>query len=148
MRRGLRPEDLGDLFDLPLTAIVSMARVDGTVFSRPVWHRWFDGRFELELPAGDRKIAILERDPRLTILLAEDAFPYRAIEIRGRASLSRDDYHAVGVEICRRYVAAYDPTSTVEAYVSDEPGAIVRIEPDVVTCWDYADNELMPPHVG
>ena len=42
MRRGLRPEDLGDLFDLPLTVIVSMAKDDGTVFSRPVWHRWPD----------------------------------------------------------------------------------------------------------
>ena len=145
MRRGLRPADLGDLFDLPLTAVVSMARADGSVFSRPVWHRWVDSRFELELPAGDRKIAMLGRDPRLTILLAEDAFPYRAIEVRGRARLSQDDYHAVGAEICRRFVAAYDPKATVESYLSDDPGVIVRIEPEVVTCWDYADDAMMPP---
>jgi PPOX class probable F420-dependent enzyme len=148
MRRGLRPEDLGDLFDLPLTAVVSMAREDGTIFSRPVWHRWQGGRFELELPAGDRKIAMLERDPRLTLLLAEDAFPYRAIEVRGRAALSTDDYHAVAAEICRRYVEAYAPGSTVEAYMSVEPGVIARLEPDVVTCWDYADEEAMSPASG
>ena len=148
MRRGLRPEDLGDLFDLPLTAVVSMARGDGSVFSRPVWHRWAAGRFELELPAGDRKIAMLEADPRLTLLLAEDAFPYRAIEVRGRAQLSRDDYHEVGTEICRRFVAAYDSQAALASYLSEEPGVIVRIEPDVVTCWDYADDAMMPPQSG
>jgi hypothetical protein len=148
MRRGLRPDELGNLFELPLTAVVSMARPDGSVFSRPVWHRWVDGRFELELPAGDRKIAMLERDPRLTLLLAEDAFPYRAIEVRGHARMSRDDYHAVGAAICRRFVAAYDPKAAVESYLSDEPGVIVRIEPGVVTCWDYADDAMMPPQAG
>jgi len=148
LRRGLRPDELGDLFDLPLTAIVSMSKSDGTVFSRPVWHRWVDGRFELQLPAGDRKIAMLERDPRLTILLAEDAFPYRAIEVRGRAILSRDDYQAVATEINRRFVEAYDPTASIDFYLSQEPGAIARIEPDVVNCWDYADDSMMPPQTS
>lgn len=148
MRRGLRPDDLGDLFDLPLTAIVSIARADGTVFSRPVWHRWHDGAFELQFPAGDRKIALLERDPHLTILLAEDAYPYRSIEVRGRASLTRDSYHDVGAEINRRVIDAYDPKAVPASYLSSEPGVIVRIAADVVTCWDYADDELMPPQFG
>lgn len=59
MRRGLSPTDLGDLFELPLVAVVSLAKADGTVFSRPVWHRWEAGRFVIQLPAGDRKIAML-----------------------------------------------------------------------------------------
>jgi hypothetical protein len=145
MRRGLQPDDLGDLFEQPRTAVISMGLEDGSVFSRPVWHRWQDGRFELELPAGDRKIAMLERDPRLTIVLAEDAFPYRAIEIRGRARLTSHDYHEVGAAICRPYVEAFAPTSTVEAYLSEQPGVIVRIEARTTTCWDYADEVAMRP---
>ena len=88
MRRGLSPDALGDLFDLPLSAVLSLAKPDGTVFSRPVWHRWEAGRFTIQLPAGDRKIAMLERDSRLTLLLAEQAWPYRGIEVRGRARMS------------------------------------------------------------
>lgn len=144
MRRGLSPADLGDLLERPLVAVISLAKTDGTVFSRPVWHRWENGRFVIQFPAGDRKIAMLQRDPRLTILLAENAFPYRAIEVRGRAGLSTDGYHRRAIEICRPYVEAYDPATPVEDYVSVAAGVIVEIEGEVQNCWDYADDSLMP----
>jgi Pyridoxamine 5'-phosphate oxidase len=144
MRRGLSPDALGDLFDLPISAVLSLTKPDGTVFSRPVWHRWEAGRFTIQLPAGDRKIAMLERDGRLTLLLAEQAWPYRGVEVRGRARVSPEPYHVVALEICRRYVEAYDPKTPVEAYLSPEPGLIVEIEADVMHCWDYADDAMMP----
>jgi Pyridoxamine 5'-phosphate oxidase len=144
MRRGLDPDALGDLFELPLAAVLSISKPDGTVFSRPVWHRWEFGRFLVQFPAGDRKVEMLERDDRLTLLLAENTFPYRAIEVRGRARMSNDRYRERAIHICRRYVEAYDPGTPVESYVSDEPGHIVEIDADVTHCWDYADSDLMP----
>lgn len=140
MRKGLTPADLGDLFDEPRTAVMSIALPDRSVFSRPVWHRFIDGRFVFQFPAGDRKIAMLERDPRATVVLAEDAFPYRAIEVRGRITLSTDRYHELGGDICRPYVDAFDPISTVAAYMSVEPGMIGVLDADTTTCWDYADD--------
>jgi hypothetical protein len=145
MRRGLAPSDLGDLFDQPLAAVISLSLPDGRVFSRPVWHRFIDGRFVFQFPAGDRKIAMLERDPRATVILAENAHPYRAIEVRGRVRMTGDDYEAVGLQICRPYVDAFDPTTDARAYLSDEPGAIAELEPDTTSCWDYADDAMMPP---
>ena len=145
MRRGLAPSDLGDLFDQPHTAVIAMNLPDGRIFSRPLWHRFVNGRFVFQFPAGDRKIAILEADPRATVVLAEDAHPYRAIEVRGRVRLTHDGYHEVGLGICRPYVDAYDPTADVSSYLSVEPGMIGQLEPDVMTCWDYADDAMMPP---
>ena len=145
MRRGLKPVDLGDLFEQPLTAILSMSLPDGSVYSRPVWHRFIDGRFVFQFWADDRKIAMLQRDPRATVVLAEDAFPYRAIEVRGRMSMTTDRYHEVGDAICRPYVAAFDPNTDVAAYLSVEPGVIGVLEPEVTTCWDYADDFMTPP---
>jgi pyridoxamine 5'-phosphate oxidase-like protein len=145
MRRGLAPLELGDLFDQPLAAVLSIAMADGSVFSRPVWHRFMDGRFVFEFPAGDRKIAMLQHDARATVVLAEDAFPYRAIEVRGRIRMSRERYHEIGAAICRPYVEAFDPTADVSAYMSAEPGMIAVLDPEVTTCWDYADNAMMPP---
>lgn len=87
---------------------------------------------------------MLERDPRLTILLAEQTWPYRGVEVRGRARVSSEPYHVVALEICRRYVEAYDPNTPVEAYLSPEPGTVLEIEPDVTHCWDYADDAMMP----
>jgi hypothetical protein len=144
MRRGLKPSDLGDLFDQPLAAVLSIGLPDGSVFSRPVWHRFWDGRFVFEFPAGDRKIAMLERDARATVVLAEDTHPYRAIEVRGRILMSADRYHEIGAAICQPYVQVFDPAADVSAYLSDEPG-IAELEPDVTTCWDYADDAMMPP---
>jgi hypothetical protein len=145
MRRGLAPPDLGDLFDQPLAAVISMTLPDGRVFSRPVWHRFLEGRFVFEFPAGDRKIALLERDPRATVVLAEDAYPYRAIEVRGRIRMTHDGYYEIGLAICRPYVEAFDPTSDPAAYLSAEPGMIAELEGEVTTCWDYADDAMMPP---
>ena len=145
MRRGLKPSDLGDLFDQPLAAVLSMGLPDGSVFSRPLWHRFENGRFVFEFPAGDRKIGLLQRDPRATVVLAEDAYPYRAIEVRGRVRMSPERYHEIGDAICRRYVEAFDPTTDVAAYLSAEPGMIAELDPEVTTCWDYADDAMMPP---
>jgi hypothetical protein len=145
MRRGLAPSDLGDLFDQPLAAVLSLPMPDGSIFSRPVWHRFMGGRFVFQFPAGDRKIAMLRDDPRATVVLAEDAFPYRAIEVRGSIRMSSGRYHEVGAMICRPYVDAFDPAADVSAYLSHEPGMIAELDGEVTTCWDYADDAMMPP---
>jgi len=145
MRRGLSPSDLGDLFDQPLAAVISLGLLDGRVFSRPVWHRFIDGQFVFQFPAGDRKIAMLERDPRATVILAENAYPFRAIEVRGRVRMTRDGYWQVGLAICRPYVDAFDPTTDPVEYLSAESGVIAELEPDITSCWDYADDAMMPP---
>ncbi len=145
MRRGLAPSDLGNLFDQPLAAVISLSLADGRVFSRPVWHRFIDGRFVFQFPTGDRKIAMLERDPRATVILAENAYPFRAIEVRGRVRMTRDGYEEIGLAICRPYVEAFDPTTDPAAYLSSEPGVIAELAPDITSCWDYADDAMMPP---
>jgi len=145
MRRGLVPSDLGDLFDQPLAAVISLSLPNGRVFSRPVWHRFIDGRFVFQFPAGDRKIAMLERDSRATVILAENGYPYRAIEVRGRVRITRDGYEEIGLAICRPYIDAFDPTADPVAYLSSEPGVIAELEPDITSCWDYADDAMMPP---
>ena len=125
--------------------MISLSLPDGRVFSRPVWHRFVDGRFIVQFPAGDRKIAMLEHDPRATVILAEDAHPYRAIEVRGRVRMTRDGYQEAGLTIVRRYVDAFDPTADPMAYLSTEPGVIAELEPEITSCWDYADDAMMPP---
>jgi PPOX class probable F420-dependent enzyme len=138
MRRNLRPSDLGDLLDQPLNAVLGLHRRDGSILLTPVWHLFKQGAFYIQVPGGDRKIAMLKRDPRCSILVAENEHPYRAIEARGEGRMSSDDYPELGIEIVRRYVQAYDPTARPADYLLDG-GVIVRIEPTVLRAWDYAD---------
>src|SRR5436190_501691 len=118
MRRNLRPEELGDLLSLPLNGILALHRKYGSILQTPIWHQWHGGVFRFQVPAGDRKIAMLERDPRVSMIVAENEHPYRAIEVRGRANVTTDGYREVGFAIVERYVRAYDPTAAVEAYLS------------------------------
>jgi PPOX class probable F420-dependent enzyme len=138
VRRNLQPSDLGDLLDRPLNAILGLHRSDGSILLTPVWHLFKEGTFYIQFPGGDRKIAMLERDPRCSILVAEDERPYRAIEVRGEGRISTDDYQELGGEIVRRYVEAHDPGATVADYLLDG-GVVVRIEPTTIRAWDYAD---------
>jgi hypothetical protein len=48
MRRDLTMDDLGDLAELRLLAVLATYRPDGTVLLSPVWHEWRDGGFRLE----------------------------------------------------------------------------------------------------
>ena len=137
MRRNLTPADLGDLLERPLNAVLAVYREDGTVLLTPVWHRWDGERFAVEIPANDRKVAMLERDSRVSLIVAENEYPYRAIEVRGRAMLSRDDYRTEGRAIAVRY----DP-SRPDDYLSAEPGVIVRVEAEAMRAWDYSDDDF------
>ena len=81
---------------------------------------------------------MLERDPRVSLIVAEDAHPYRAIEARGQAELRSEGYAEFGRAIVRRYVEAHDPGADLADYLLDG-GVIVRLEPEAIRAWDYAD---------
>jgi PPOX class probable F420-dependent enzyme len=138
VRRNLDLSELGDLVDRPLNAVLGVHREDGSILLTPVWHLFKDGSFYFQVPGGDRKIAMLKRDPRCSMLVAENERPYRAIEVRGLARTSAADYAELGLEIVRRYVEAYDPGATPADYLLGG-GIVVRIEPTAIRAWDYAD---------
>ena len=78
-------EDLGDLAELPLLAVLATYRHDGTVLLSPVWHEWREGGFGVITSSRDVKAAHLRRDPRASIVVCEHSPPYRGIEVRCHA---------------------------------------------------------------
>jgi len=47
VRTNLTVEDLGDLLDKPLVAVLATLRTDGSVLLSPVYHEWRDGGFNI-----------------------------------------------------------------------------------------------------
>ena len=82
MRQNLSIEELGDLVELPLLAVLATYRRDGSVLLSPVWHEWRDGGFQVVSRAADGKAKHLRRDPRASIVVAEHSRPYRGVELR------------------------------------------------------------------
>ena len=138
MRRDLTPDQLGDLLDRPIVAVLATLRSDGEVLLSPVWHEWRDGGFNLWLPADDVKSRHLRRDPRATIVVAESAAPLRGVELRTEARLLPADDLADAIRIATRYVG---PEKGAEYVVgAGYDSVIARLEPGYLRIWDFADD--------
>jgi len=142
MRKGLSPEDLGSLLIDPKVAILATRGADGSELLAPVWHEWSNGGFTIVIDGNDAKIRNLRRDPRLSVVVAEDEPPYRGIEVRGEAKF----VEMSAAPILRRLAERYLRNRDVETYLERMRGwtqeaAVIRIEPRVVRAWDFADEE-------
>jgi PPOX class probable F420-dependent enzyme len=135
MRKDLRPEDLGDLLDQPLVAVLATYRRDGSVLLSPVWHRWRDGGFDVVTNRGGIKERHLQHDPRASILVYEHVPPYRGIEVSGDARVEAAG--DASREIAVRYLGEQEG-SAYAAGAHDE--ALIRLEPGHVRAWDFADD--------
>jgi PPOX class probable F420-dependent enzyme len=135
--RKLGPAELSDLLELPLVAVLATYRMDGGVLLSPVWHRWRDGGFDVVVGPNDVKLVHLRRDPRASIVVYEHQPPYRGLEARGQVSLSEEGGAEALGSMAIRYLGPEDGPAYAE---SAGEGVLVRLEPDQVRGWDFADD--------
>src|SRR5262249_33051582 len=129
MRRSLAMDDLGDLAELGLLAVLATYRRDGTVLLSPVWHEWLDGGFNVVTGGRDVKAAHLRRDPRTSIVVCEHSPPYRGVELRCHAQLLTAGVDDAVLRIASRYLgreagAAYAATAADDLLIRLEPGEL------------------------
>jgi PPOX class probable F420-dependent enzyme len=138
MRKHLAMEELGDLVELPLLAVLATYRRDGSVLLSPVWHQWRNGGFEVVTRSSDGKAKHLRRDPRASIVVCEHAPPYRGVELSGSVRLVTTGVEAATLRIAGRYLGA----EAGAAYAAQEGGddLLVRLEPGELRTWDFADD--------
>ncbi|TML28735.1 MAG: TIGR03618 family F420-dependent PPOX class oxidoreductase [Actinobacteria bacterium] len=135
MRKNLTPDDLGDLLEQPLVAVLATYRLDGGVLLSPVWHRWRDGGFDVATGRDDVKVRHLRRDPRASIVVYEHVPPYRGIEVRGDARLepAGDAVRQIAI----RYLGERDGAAYADSAGDD---TLIRLEPGRLRAWDFADQ--------
>jgi PPOX class probable F420-dependent enzyme len=140
MRTDLGPDDLGDLLEQPLIAVLATRRKDDSVMLSPVWFEWRDGGINIWVPTPEGgKVAHVERDPRVTVVVNNHDWPYKGFELRGTATILRapDDFYGV----LGRTALRYDGPEAAERMVASyAPGVVIRVEPGTIRAWDYADE--------
>jgi len=141
MRRDLKLEEVADLFEKP-TRLATLAthRADGSILLSPVGFLWEDGGFSIGTYEGAFFVRHIERDPQVSISVAEEAPPFRGLEIRGPATIVRGDAgeqgmarvanHFMGPERSKAYLEPLQGTGLV----------LLRIEPGILRIWDLADS--------
>jgi PPOX class probable F420-dependent enzyme len=136
VRKHLAIEDLGDLLELQLLAVLATYRRAGGVLLSPVWHEWRDGAFQVVTRSDDVKATHLRRDPRASIVVCDHAPPYRGVELRAEAQLLTDGVRDATRRIASRYLGA----EAGAAYAAEDPDdLLIRLEPGEVRAWDFSD---------
>jgi PPOX class probable F420-dependent enzyme len=136
VRKGLAPDDLGDLLERPLLAVLATYRRDGTVLLSPVWHEWYENGFNVMTRATDVKAGHLRRDPRASIVVCEDGPPNRGIELRTTARVSALTDGAIVRRIATRYLG---PEAGEQYADTEGDDLLIRLEPGNLRAWDFAD---------
>lgn len=140
MRRRLPLADLGDLLEQPLNAILATYLPHGETQLAPVWHEWRDGGFNVVILEGDSKDRNLQRDPRVSLLIAENGGLNRGLEVRGIARRSRDEEAVVTRRIAQRYLGP-ERTARFMGALQGVQLVHVRVEPGRIRAWDFADED-------
>ena len=135
--RKLGPEDLGDLLEHPLVAVLATYRKDGGVLLSPVWHRCRDVGFDVVVFDSDIKLKHLRRDPRASVLVYEHEPPYRGLELRGEAVIGPESADEAVLSMAVRYLGPNDGPAYAE---SAGDTVLVRLEPGQLRGWDFADD--------
>ncbi len=139
MRKNLTIDDLGDLLERPILATLATHRKDGSILLSPVWHEWADGGFSISIWAQDVKAKNLARDPRATIIVAENALPYRGIEVSGEATVEAvPDLMPLVRRLAQRYMG--DAGLAYAETFADDALELVRLTPGAVRAWDFRDD--------
>lgn len=130
-------DDLGDLAELRLLAVLATYRHDGTVLLSPVWHEWRDGGFTVVTSSRDVKAAHLRRDRRASIVVCEHSPPYRGVEVRCSAQLVTAGADDAAKRIACRYLGPDAGAAYADRAVDD---LLIRLEPGDLRAWDFADQ--------
>ena len=140
MRKDLTVSDLGDLLELPILATLAAHREDGSILLSPVWHEWAGGGFSISIWAQDIKAKNLARDPRATIIVAENELPYRGIEVSGKATVEAlPDLMPLVRRLAQRYIGKEAGLAYAETF-ADVALELIRLTPGTVRAWDFRDD--------
>ena len=75
-----------ELLAAPNHAVLSSLNSDGTILSTVVWIDYVDGVLAVNSAVGRQWPTNLDRDPRVTVVVLDQANPYHFTEIRGTAA--------------------------------------------------------------
>ncbi len=100
----LNDSEVRTLLEQPNHAVVSTLNSDGSILSTVVWVGHFDGELTVNSAEGRKWPTNLEREPHLTVLVYEAGNPYNYVEIRGRASGTREGADENINQLTKKYI--------------------------------------------
>lgn len=122
-------DDVLELLHKPSFARLATLLPGGAPQMTVMWFREVDGVLRMITPASTKKVANLERDNRVAVIIEDPENPYDFVEIRGQIEVVRDDAAArvEMVSIAKRYIG--ERSGAFAGGLSDAPRVILEIHP-------------------
>jgi PPOX class probable F420-dependent enzyme len=128
----LTPSAAATFLEEPLVATFATYRRDGSVLLSPVWHEWTGALFHVLVDRDNIKVKHVRHDPRASIVVYENAPPYRGVEASGITTLTDVAYD----EILARIGARYLPGGLPAGLAPD--GLVLELRPGRMRSWSLA----------
>jgi PPOX class probable F420-dependent enzyme len=139
MKLDVASPELRSLLDAPSPATLTLYRGDGEAITSPVWFRVHDDAFEAVVAATDQKLEHLRRHPRCVLLVFESVPPFRGVEVRGQATIQKDEGARARLAIASRYLGP-DGGRAYADPARRPPGFVIRLPMSAARAWDLADR--------
>ncbi|MGH2588759.1 MAG: pyridoxamine 5'-phosphate oxidase family protein [Dehalococcoidia bacterium] len=127
----------------PRLLVLTANRNGKEPYAGPVWYEYRDGRFFITTGLNNAKTRLVQRNPAVTLCIQQEAWPYKAILVRGNALVRPDRDADLLRRISVRYLgrpAGNDYADFNLAETTEEDGATIVVTPSAWCAWDYADG--------
>lgn len=129
MPRPPVPPELDALLARPCHAVIATVKPDGAPHTVATWYLWEGGRVLVTMDAERRRLAFMEREPRVSLTVIDPDDFYRHISLRGRVvSLGPDVGLADSDRSAQHYFGRPYP-------LRDRPRVSAWIEIDLWHAW-------------
>jgi PPOX class probable F420-dependent enzyme len=135
MSDRLTPDEVEELLAERHVAVITTLNLDGSPQSTPVWY----------VPEGDTiwviadqdslKVRNLKRDPRVSIMIASDASPYRYVVFRGEATLRDIETVELPTRMAERYLGKVGGARYMADVDPHPPSTIIELTRDRSATW-------------
>jgi PPOX class probable F420-dependent enzyme len=136
----MNKREVAQLLVQPNIAVVAVTAPDGSPHAVPTWYEYRKGEVAFITDSTAFKYKCLVNDPRITFCVDTRKPPYKAVILKGRATMEEKRVPAM----VERMAIAYMGQKAGRAYVSafkNDPVVVVRFKPERVISWDYAKDE-------
>lgn len=141
----LSDDELDELLAGNHLARMSTINADGTPHTLPIWYEWRGGAVYVSTQSHQRKVTNIERDPRVTVLVDTEEFPYQGAMIHGVASLDFDDAATKRVTIFERYVGSREHAiASANGLAAKWSPVVIEIRPTRIITFDYRKGSFLP----
>jgi len=144
----MTPEEVERFLATPRLAHFATVSVGGRPRVRPVWFVWDGGAFwfTTRLEARWTGRDVTEGSP-VTISIASEERPYRAVLAHGRARVWEEDRDAWLERISTRY-GEREGRSWLRGALREPDRVVLRMVPDELIGWDYGKGDYRRLNAG